>query len=107
MASSDMEHAAMSRVAEAESSDVLHEERIRRRSVPCGHKSCCKEVVYLQHTTQPVMHLADRLLRAYPGILTCDSERALLIYRRVTPPQLILENWKRADVNHGCSLKYG
>ena len=40
---------------------------------------------------QPSMHLADRLLRAYPGILKRGSERALHVYRRVSHDDLVVE----------------
>ena len=42
-----------------------------------------------QAVHQKTMHLADRLLRAYPGILMCDSARAMALYRRVSPNDLI------------------
>ena len=35
------------------------------------------------------MHLADRLLRAYPGILVNDSARAMALYRHVSAGDLI------------------
>ena len=32
------------------------------------------------------MHLADRLLRMYPGILKCDSARVMALYHFVPRP---------------------
>ena len=39
------------------------------------------------------MHLADRLLRSFPGILMSESEHAMAVYRRVSANELILDNW--------------
>ena len=39
---------------------------------------------------QKTVHLADRLLRAYPGILLSDGARAMALYRHVTAIDLIL-----------------
>ena len=46
-------------------------------------------VPYPSSYTQKTMHLADRLLRVYPGILKCDSARAMALYRRVSADDLI------------------
>ena len=43
-----------------------------------------------RYTHQKTMHLVDRLLRVYPGILKCDSARAMALYRHVTANDLIL-----------------
>jgi hypothetical protein len=40
------------------------------------------------------MHLADRLLRAFPGILISESEHAMAVYRRVSAHELIMGNWE-------------
>uniref|UniRef100_A0A7S0Q4M2 Uncharacterized protein n=1 Tax=Coccolithus braarudii TaxID=221442 RepID=A0A7S0Q4M2_9EUKA len=39
------------------------------------------------------MHLADRLMRALPGVLISESAHAMAVYRRVSPHELILGNW--------------
>ena len=41
------------------------------------------------------MHLADRLVRSFPGVLISESDHAMAVYRRVSATDLILENWER------------
>jgi len=41
------------------------------------------------------MHLADRLMRALPGVLISESAHAMAVYRRVSPHELVLGNWDR------------
>ena len=45
---------------------------------------------------QKTMHLADRLLRACPGILKCDSAHAMALYRRVSVSDLIAAHCDRS-----------
>ena len=40
------------------------------------------------------MHIADRLKRAFPGVLISESDHAMAVYRRVSAMELILDNWE-------------
>eukprot|EP00966_Prymnesium_polylepis_P219028 5068323-Prymnesium_polylepis.1 len=42
---------------------------------------------------EKTMHLADRLLRSFPGVLRSQSERAMAVYRRVSAHELDLSYW--------------
>ena len=45
------------------------------------------------------MHLADRLLRSFPGTLVSESKHAMAVYRRVSATELILDNWTSPETS--------
>ena len=51
------------------------------------------------------MHLADRLLRAYPGRLLSETKHAMAVYRRLQPHELVLANWDDVDDELGLGLR--
>ena len=83
------------RVLQQEQDGVKQQlESVRRVPLPSNYTSWWEG--FREHPVTPdvgshqkTMHLADRLLRMYPGILKCDSARAMALYRRVSANDLI------------------
>ena len=57
------------------------------------------------HRHEKTMHLADRLLRAYPGRLLSETKHAMAVYRRLQPHELVLANWDDVDDELGLGLR--
>ena len=89
-ANSLLEAAAL-RVATAEAEQLrLRNERVDHiRGVP----SRCEGRLLRDPEHRKSMHIADRLLRSFPGVLMRESEHAMVVYRQLSPTELILSNW--------------